>query len=206
MRESKGPYIMKFNLKKKKYNINDKNSLEFSPKSGSEFNYDPKIWNEDYKTKNSHNCYSYAMGKIVKELKSKAQPGYSSAYDHIELNNYKCSSFYKRLKKDAPGSHLQYFDKPCLKGFYKVFLTLDKENDYHWYRQDSNGYWSHKPGSSKVTNLDADDKKIKNPSKANRNYGYLNYKTPCFYACVYSDLARALDDIYPINDKSSFFF
>lgn len=202
----KSPYILKINIRKNKYNVKKNNKLDFSPKSGSEFPYDPKIWNEDYQTKNSHNCYSYALGKIVKKLKSKAQPGYSSAHDHIELNNYKCSSFLKRLKKDAPGSHLQYFDKPCLNGFYKIFLTLDKENDYHWYRQDSNGFWSHKPGSSKVTNLDADNKKIKNPVKANRDYGMLNYKTPCFFACIYSDLARALDDIYPMTEKKSSYF
>ena len=167
---SKAPYILKINMKKKKYKINDNNNLEFSPKSGSEFDYNPKIWNENYKVKNSHNCYSYALGKIVKKLKSKAQPGYSSAYDHIELNNYKCSSFYKRLKKDAPSSHLQYFDKPCLKGFYKVFLTLDKENDYHWYRQDSNGYWSHKPGKEEVRRIDASGNLITDPETADRNY------------------------------------
>ena len=194
-------------MKKKNYSINKNNKLDYSPKSGSEHNYDPDKWNKNYKTKNSHNCYSYALGKIVKKLKSKAQPGYSSAFEHIDVDNYKCSAFLNRLKKDVPASYLEYFDKPCLKGFYKIFLTLDKENDYHWYRQDSNSRWSHKPGSSNVTNLDADDKIIKNPMKAKRDYGYLNYKTPCFYACIYSDLSRALDEIYDLkkNKKGLFF-
>ena len=37
---------------------------------------------------------------------------------------------------------------------------------------------------------------IKDPLKANRNYSSLNYYKPCFFACVYSYLARSLDDIY----------
>ena len=60
----------------------------------------------------------------------------------------------------------------------------------------SDRYWSHKPGSTDVVDVDASGNKIKNPLKANRNYQTLNYYKPCFFACVYSDLARSLDDIY----------
>jgi hypothetical protein len=31
--------------------------------------------------------------------------------------------------------------------------------DYHWYRQNPDGTWSHKPGSSEVTNFDASEPK-----------------------------------------------
>ena len=55
--------------------INDENILssekEFSPLSGSESEYNPNLWNNDESIKSSHNCYSYAFGKIVKQLKSK---------------------------------------------------------------------------------------------------------------------------------------
>lgn len=52
------------------------------------------------------------------------------------------------------------------KGYYSVYLVVDNCIDYHWYRQDKGGYWSHKPGRTPVKNLDASGKMIKNPAKA----------------------------------------
>lgn len=194
------PYILSIDLNKnnKLINKHDKSKKEFSPMSGSELSYEPDKWNKS-SIKNSHNCYSYALGKRIEKIKNKPQPGYSSGYKHINDNEYECNFFYDRLKKDVPASYIEKFDNKCLPGFYKIFLALDKQNDYHWYVQNNNKYWSHKPGHSEVTNIDASKKKIKNPSSANRNYGYLNYKTSCFYACVHSDLSRALDNIYNIK-------
>ena len=211
---SKRPYLLeisKFKLNEillDKENEYDKVSRglkytqELSPLSGSELKYDPDLWNSDDKIKNSHNCYTYALGKIVKKLRSKAQPGYASGYNHIN-DEYQCEDFRERLKKDSPGSYLETFDNKCLPGFYKVFLALDPGNDYHWWRQNyydendvNKGTWSHKPGSTDVVNVDADGKLIYNPLKANRNYNSLNYKKPCFFACIYSDLARSIDEIY----------
>ena len=64
-----------------------------------------------------------------------------------------------------------------LKGFYKSFITVANkgpDTDYHFYRQDNNKYWSHKPGRTAVTNLDASKKLIKNPYLANRKYSHFN--------------------------------
>jgi len=200
------PYILeikKFKENEKYLNnksyleINEKND-ELGPLSGSELKYEPEKWNQS-KTIDSHNCYSYALGNIIKKLESKAQPGYASGFEHIEDNEYECKSFRERLKKDSPGSYLEKFNQPCLPGFYKIFLALDPKNDYHWWRQDNSSYWSHKPGATEVVDVDADGKKIKNPLKANRNYGSLNYYKPCFFTCVYSDLTRSLDTIYNIS-------
>ena len=33
---------------------------------------------------------------------------------------------------------------------YAVLLVIWPNRDYHWYRQDADGTWSHKPGSTKV--------------------------------------------------------
>ena len=193
-KKSYKPYV--FEIKKFKNNeslLNDSSLLKFtssiSPLSGSELEYDPDRWNKDTEIKESHNCYSYALGKIIKRLKSKAQPGYASGFDHIEDDEYKCNYFRERLKKDSPGSYLEKFDNACEPGFYKIFLALDEGNDYHWWREGSDAYWSHKPGSTEVVNIDADGNKIRNPLLANRNYGSLNYYKPCFFACIYSDLA-----------------
>ena len=198
---SNKPYIL--DIKKFKDNeklLNSLNGLqsikEFSPLSGSELNYEPEKWNDNDDIKTTHNCYTYALGKIVPKLTSKAQPGYASGFNHIEDSQYKCKYFKDRLIKDSPGSYIENFDNACLPGFYKVFLALDVQNDYHWYRQDRNKFWSHKPGSTEAINYDASGNKIKNPLKANRKYESLNYHKPCFFACVYSDLARSIDFIY----------
>lgn len=202
-KKSNKPYIIEIKKIKNNEKLIDTNESfesfkDLSPLSGSELKYNPKLWNKNSQIKESHNCYTYALGKIVKGLDSKAQPGYASGYQHIEDNDYQCKSFRERLKKDSPGSYLEKFDNACLPGFYKIFLALDPQNDYHWWRQNSNQYWSHKPGSTDVVDVDADGKKIKNPLKANRKYNSLNYFKPCFFACVYSDLARSMDSIYNI--------
>ena len=203
--KSKKPYILfikKFknneNLYIKNSNINNKlkNSLKKSPLSGSELEYNPDLWNKDSTIRESHNCYSYALGKIIKKLRSKAQPGYASGYNYIKNTDYDCTKFRDRLKKDSPGSYLELFNKPCLPGFYKIFLALDPTNDYHWWKQDSNGFWSHKPGSTEVTNLDASGKKIINPLLSNRKFTHRDYYKPCFFSCIYSDLTRSLNSIY----------
>ena len=201
-KKSKKPQILNLESVFKKYEgLIDNPSLlesnnEFGNLSGSELEYNPDLWNLNNNIKTTHNCYTYALGKIVKGLDSKAQPGYASAYNHIEDYDYNCSSFYKRLKKDAPGSYLEKFDDSCLPGFYKIFLALDPKNDYHWWRQNKDSYWSHKPGSTNVVDVDASGNKIKNPVKANRNYTSLNYYKTCFFACVNSDLARSISNIY----------
>jgi hypothetical protein len=71
-------------------------------------------------------------------------------------------------------------------GYYPVALVVHPGKDYHWYRMDSNGFWSSKPGTTDVTNVDASNKPIVNPENANRNfpqYG-LNYSKFCGYFYV----------------------
>lgn len=206
-RKSKKPYVLYIkNIKNTNSNLslidnldNLKFSKKLSPLSGSEHDYEPDLWNLDDKIRNSHNCYTYATSKITKGLRSKAQPGYASGFHHIGRDEFDCKSFYKRLRKDSPGAHLAQFDKSCIPGFYKVFLALDPGNDYHWWKMDSDGYWSHKPGSTNVTNLDASQKRIGNPLTSNRKFVHRNYYKPCFFACVNSDLSRTLNEIYNIR-------
>jgi len=197
MNKSKKPYVLNIpKIKNDSNTLNLNSDTTFSPLSGSELEYNPELWNNINDIKSSHNCYTYALGKIVKGLKTKAQPGYASGYKHINNSEFNCSKFKERLKKDSPGSYIETFDNACLPGFYKIFLALDPKNDYHWWRQNKDKYWSHKPGSSNVTNLDANGKTIKNPLLSNRHFKHRNYYEPCFFACIYSDLARSIDEIY----------
>jgi hypothetical protein len=73
---------------------------------------------------------------------------------------------------------------PQKKGYYLVALVatsnttevVDKSTspptvklpDYHWYRQDSDGLWSHKPGETEVRRVDSSGKPVTNPQTADR--------------------------------------
>lgn len=63
------------------------------------------------------------------------------------------------------------------RGYYEVYLVIDTYHDYHWYRRDKGGNWSHKRGFGKigVKNVDSGKKIIQNPATANHNYKGANY-------------------------------
>lgn len=85
----------------------------------------------------------------------------------------------------------------CNAGKYKVALVVDlyddpsidddweyvpgygyvisPDTDYHWYRQNPNGTWSHKPGITAATAFDTNDKIIFDPQDCGRDDGYYNY-------------------------------
>ena len=169
------------------------NKYELSPLSGSEYKYDPKSWNKK-RVKNNNNCYSYVTGRILSNRHGKPQPGYFSHHNSIQEHEYNdCNNFYKRIKKDIPSMYTEKFNQPCKKGYFKGFIALDNkegDKDYHFYRQDKNKRWSHKPGTTEVINYDADGKLINNPLLANRKYKYYNYSKPCFFFCVPKHGAR----------------
>lgn len=51
-----------------------------------------------------------------------------------------------------------------------VTATIDRSPDYHFYRQNPNGTWSHKPGTDDVTNKDSEGELINNPETCARAY------------------------------------
>tara|TARA_B100001123_G_C15343990_1_gene1036174 strand:+ start:8769 stop:9434 length:666 start_codon:yes stop_codon:yes gene_type:complete len=137
----------------------------------------PKLWSKlnDIPILENTNCYSYAFN-YVDYREKKLQPGEIS--NNIEVSSYTCENFHKKLKEDYPEILLSNENenfKDCSR--YKIALfidTMEGNEDYHFYRQDANGNWSHKPGSNDVTNLDASCSIIKNPEKADRNYRETN--------------------------------
>ena len=162
----------------------DMNGL--SPVSGYEPTYNPNYWNNNKNIKNNNNCYSYSVNNKNHKF-GKPQPGYFARFNHIQNNQYKCAYFFKRILNDIPSVYLTSFKQKCKNGFTKAFFAIDSnknEHDYHFYRQDKNKLWSHKPGTTNVINYDADYKIIKNPYTANRNYTAYNYDKPCFFFCV----------------------
>jgi hypothetical protein len=58
----------------------------------------------------------------------------------------------------------------------KIALVVHPFKDYHFYRQDTDGTWSHKLATKPVTNLDCEGNLIFDPKKAARNYKDANYE------------------------------
>jgi len=199
MEKSKSPYVIAINEMiryYKNYSLDDKD-IDYqdvlSPTSGYEPEFEPTKWN-DNNVQHNHNCYAYVLNTIAGKRSGKPQPGYFSNFPPLRTKDYNCLAFYERLKKDIPSMYITSFDEQCKKGFYKGFIaidTKDEDQDYHFYRQDKSGYWSHKPGRQKAIDYDADMQKIENPVTANRKYEYFNYSKPCFFFCINNKLARS---------------
>jgi len=172
-----------------------------APVNGYEPKYIPNILNKSYAYLETNNCFSYALRgnkidpELVAQCKSKTncsvnfeQPGAASGKrGAMRKEGLRTCPVVKTLTKSDLGPDFveSNFYKKCPEGFSKVALVVDKGTDYHWYRQNPDGTWSHKDGSNPVKNFDALKRKIFNPKQASRNYGDdLNYDDFCGFFCV----------------------
>ena len=175
-----------------------------SPRSGSEPNFEPGKYNNDPSIYKSHNCYAYGMNVIDPNLVNQCrrntkkntcrqnfhQPGALNG-NRFTLNveeRRKCPVVEKLMISDVPEIKKTTFYQKCPKDMSKIALVVDPGEDYHFYRQDSDGLWSHKDGSNKVKRYDAFKKTIVNPKLASRDYrsqgSDLNYEDFCGFYCV----------------------
>lgn len=168
-----------------------------APLSGSEPDFNPPRYNKYRGIKESHNCFAYAFNYLNLPKNKNCtrnscsipfpQPGRASGYPKwSKVKGKRCPDLLARLMGDVPGLKLSTFEGKCPAGSYKIAPVTDEDEDYHFYRQDSNGFWSHKPGSTNVTHLDATGRQIYDPKLAVRQYSNsgLNYDKFCGYLCV----------------------
>ena len=188
--------------------------------SGYEPEYQPQLWSDPY-IEGSHNCYSYFLNRQVKAVTDKCveicekkhksscpkkdsecsdlkpQPG---DYDYIKNNGttkgkeriYQCPNMQKKILKDNPSIRPITFNEKCPNNFYKGALTVDPNSTFHFYKEDKDATWSHKPGISSVKSKDASGNTIYVPHFADRNYenddknddDQINYKNFCGYYCI----------------------
>jgi hypothetical protein len=123
--------------------------------------YNPTKWNiptiQPY-----NNCYNYANDHITNTF---AQPGRAHGKP---IANLSCGGAQPSAVADglAPvggfGGALS-----TGKGWY-VALVIWPGRDYHWYRQDSVGCWSHKPGQTAARSVDNVGAAIGDPRTCNR--------------------------------------
>lgn len=166
-----------------------------SPRTGYEPDYHPSRYNKHPGLRNSQNCFAYAFHHtfLPKDCTKDScnasfhQPGIKSGHPRwSEVNGKRCPDILGRLLGDVPSIRFSTFTKRCPKKMTKAAVVTDENEDYHFYRQDSNGYWSHKPGSTNVTNKDAAGRFIYDPHLASRHYPKtgLDYKNFCGYFCL----------------------
>jgi hypothetical protein len=144
----------------------------------------------------THNCYSYFLDDLrVHPRAGKPQPGlYAMGAGYNDAVT--CESVKRRVLADNPRHvitwSLEKAKDKCPKGHYKGFLAVNSwGQDYHFYRQDSDGTWSHKPGGTAVSRTDASRQRIYNPVTADRMYGKtggIDYDKPCTFFCVRKSL------------------
>jgi hypothetical protein len=168
-----------------------------SPMSGNEPEFDPDAYNKYKGIKESLNCFAYAfdwrhLPKTKKCTKNSCpipfpQPGRASGYPKwSNVKGKRCPDLIARLMGDVPDLKMTTFEQKCSPKSSKIALVVDEDEDYHFYRQDSNGYWSHKPGATEVTHLDATKRPIYDPELASRHYpdSSLHYDQFCSYLCA----------------------
>lgn len=150
--------------------------------------YYPGFWNDGDRIQLSTNCYAYSIGCYKNPLtggyflragegRFALQPGDLS---NKPLPAVRSRYIIQNCKEDAKATGGIFIEAtpetPKPEGAWKVALVVDLFTDYHWYRENPDGTWSHKPGSHPVTKLDASGKLIRDPQKCDRHYGTINYR------------------------------
>lgn len=123
--------------------------------------YNPSLWNIP-SVQPYNNCYNYANNQITNTF---AQPGRATGNP---ITSDSCPGVQPSAISDGL-TLSNNFASPLApgQGWY-VALVIWPNIDYHWYRQDNVGCWSHKPGSGAATNLDNSGNAISDPQTCDR--------------------------------------
>jgi hypothetical protein len=136
--------------------------------------YEPDWWNQavwmgdPQDIQPNNNCYNYGCNYRTDNY---AQPGMASGNMYTSLSACNVGAGQVSAKQGAISDCL--IDAPlannkCPKEGHLVALVVAPNYDYHWYRKNRNGYWSHKVGGSPATNLDNSMNFIKDPRTCDR--------------------------------------
>lgn len=139
--------------------------------------YNPNFWNNNPTILSKNNCYNYASNKRTDTF---AQPGRGCGKMYTAIT---CAEVTRAALCDRLHKRFDCFP-PSEAPRYLVALVVAPGPgfiDFHWYRKNKEGFWSHKPGGTKVRNVDNSNKLITDPANCNRG----PYTKFCgyFYTC-----------------------
>jgi len=133
--------------------------------------YEPHLWEGEFQDDN--NCYAYAVNDRQTRKGCWPQPGGNAGISYDQHYSKPAHDHIWWAMRDG------LLLAPCMmqqKGFYLVALAVDLKDGrwsghnpgYHWWRQDSDGLWSHKPGANPVRREDESGNLIRNPRECDR--------------------------------------
>lgn len=169
------------------------------PVSGYELNYDHTIWSR-YEIEKNTNCYSYALNnQVIPNTNTlwymrPGDRGGEPPYQNAEITKELILYYVERDSEE-----LGFMFEPigicdvCPPGSYKVMLFVFPGEEFHWYRQDADGKWSHKPGQQPVADYDEDYMPIWNPIDAASAYSLSNQEAyvGCYAVTPLNNLYQA---------------
>lgn len=127
--------------------------------------YQPELWNDGDGVQFNNNCYDYCRNQQTGNF---TQPGEQHGWN-LRDDPYTCAQVTEAAVAD--GLTRSTAEADCGAGCWKVALVIDpdpEDSDFHWYRQDDGGMWSHKPGQTAVRNTDDHGEAIEDPQTAAR--------------------------------------
>jgi hypothetical protein len=129
--------------------------------------YEPAWWNDGAQRQLHNNCYNYACDyrtDTFHVLPDGSQPGAAAGALYTQLT---CASVRPAAVADGVIAKPTANNR-CRGEGHLVALVIAPGIDFHWFRKGRNGYWSHKPGSTPVINVDNSHHLIADPRTADR--------------------------------------
>jgi hypothetical protein len=123
--------------------------------------YNPNFWNVPARQP-FNNCYNYANDQATNTF---AQPGRATGKPITALS---CPGVQPSAVSDGLKACPNFARKLGKGQGWYVALVIWPGVDYHWYRQDTVGCWSHKPGHTQARNTDNQGKAIADPKTCDR--------------------------------------
>ena len=140
--------------------------------------YQPASWNDANGIQYGNNCYNYGCDIATGTY---AQPGRASGNLYGGSSSMACLNVGAGAVSDGLVSVNCDEGCGCRECCHQVALVIWPDFDFHWYRKDRDGSWSHKVGSSPATNLDNSNQIISDPRTADRG-GYTVF-CGCYCVC-----------------------
>ena len=172
--------------------LNEKQKQEkpFKPQPGIMSNTDNLFFSED--CKGHPNCIEYTVSFTI-------EGEYVKFITRVNPKKY-CDEIAKRAIND--GMKKANGDC-CPKRYHRVYLVVGSSGvsrskisgnsnyplllpDYHWFREDQGGTWSHKPGSMSIAQIKKENMLDKNSPerKVEKDYYIIHYDFDCGYLCA----------------------
>lgn len=138
--------------------------------------YQPGAWNDSNGVQYNNNCYNYGCDIPTGTY---AQPGRAHGII-LGAANLNCQEVTNGAVADGLSQVNCDQGCGCSECQHQLALVIWPNEDYHWYRRDRDGRWSHKMGGTAATNLDNSGNIITDPRTADRG----PYRIFCGCFCV----------------------